>query len=113
MLFDITTPEYYTYDPAEVLFAIKHADYVLTDSFHGSVFSILFHKEFYVFTRNEGGLNMNSRIDTLLGKFNLKDRVYDGIVSRVSEQKWDEAENILDRERTKAKTYIQKALNMS
>lgn len=113
MLFDITTPEYYTYDPAEVLFAIKHAEYVLTDSFHGSVFSILFHKEFYVFTRNEGGLNMNSRIETLLGKINLKDRMYDGIASRVSERKWDEVENILDRERTKAKKYIQKALNMS
>ena len=56
---------------------------------------------------------MNSRIETLLGKFDLKDRVYDGIASHVSEQKWDEVENILDRERTKAKTYIQKALNMS
>ena len=111
MLFDITMPEYYTYDPAEVLFAIKNADYVLTDSFHGSVFSILFHKEFYVFARNEGGLNMNSRIETLLGKFNLKDRVFEGTPGEVADQKWYEIENILKNERDKTKTYIRNALN--
>lgn len=113
MLFDIMEPEYYVYDPAEVLYIIKHADCVLTDSFHGSVFSILFHKEFYVFSRNEGGLNMNSRIETLLEKFNLKDRVYDGKISLVSKQKWAAVENILESEKVKAKKYIQNALNMS
>ena len=112
MLFDITMPEYYTYDPAEVLFAIKHAEYVLTDSFHGSVFSILFHKDFYVFTRKEGGLNMNSRIETLLGKFNLKDRMLEKTPGEVADQKWYEVENILKNERDKTKTYIRNALNM-
>ena len=112
MLFDITMPEYYTYDPAEVLFAIKHADYVLTDSFHGSVFSILFHKEFYVFARNEGGLNMNSRMETLLGKFNLKDRVFNGMIGEIADQKWHEIEKILKNERNKTKKYIRNVFNI-
>lgn len=112
MLFDITTPEYYTYDPAEVLFAIKHADYVLTDSFHGSVFSILFHKEFYVFTRNEGGLNMNSRIETLLKKFDLKGRIFDRKEGEVSKRVWNRVENILSVEREKTKNYINQLLKV-
>lgn len=111
MLFDITTPMYYTLDPAEVLYAIKHADYVLTDSFHGSVFSILFHKNFYVFSRNEGAVSMNSRIETLLGKFNLEDRF---INSECSEDiQWGEIESILYKERIKTKKYIEKAMNIN
>lgn len=50
--------------PAEFLYLIDHANFVLTDSFHGSVFSIIFHTKFKVFKRT--GLEMNSRIETLL-----------------------------------------------
>lgn len=53
--------------PAEFLNLILHAEFVLTDSFHASVFSILFNKRFRVFGRSSGKDNMNSRIDTLLG----------------------------------------------
>ena len=111
ILFDITTPKYYTYDPAEVLYVIKHADYVLTDSFHGSVFSILFHKNFYVFTRNEGKVSLNSRIETLLEKFDLNSRLFDNRIEDVSPQQWDMIDTILDRERIRTKNYIQKAMD--
>lgn len=113
MLFDITTPKYYTFDPAEVLYAIKHADYVLTDSFHGSVFSILFHKNFYVFTRNEGKESMNSRIETLLDKFELSSRFFDNKIEDISSKHWDMIEKALDKERKRTKSYIQKAMNMN
>lgn len=53
--------------PSEFLNLILHAEYVLTDSFHASVFSILFNKRFRVFGRNSAGGNMNSRLETLLG----------------------------------------------
>ncbi len=113
MLFDITTPKYYTYDPAEVLYVIKHADYVLTDSFHGSVFSIIFHKNFYVFTRNEGEVSMNSRIETLLEKFGLNSRLFDDRIQEVSFQQWNMIDTILDRERIKTKSYIKKVMGMN
>lgn len=48
------------------------ARYVITDSFHGTVFSILFNKQFVVFSNAKRG---NSRFDSLLGMFNLKDRM--------------------------------------
>ncbi len=112
MLFDITTPEYYTFDPAEVLYTIQHAEYVLTDSFHGTVFSILFHKNFYVFTRNEGNINMNSRIETLLEKFQLEDRVFNEKNNIVSLKQWEKSDYILEKEREKARKYLYEALEI-
>ena len=50
--------------PSDFLSLIKNADYIITDSFHATVFSIIFHKQFYVFER-KGSSNMGSRIATL------------------------------------------------
>ena len=63
--------EYYT-DPSEFLWLIEHCELVMTDSFHGCVFSTIFRKPFRWFSRNEKNLaNMNSRMDTLFKKLNL------------------------------------------
>lgn len=48
------------------------ADFVLTDSFHGTVFSILFNKPFAVLVNKERGA---SRFYSLLGRFGLEDRI--------------------------------------
>lgn len=37
--------------PAEFLYLIHHAELILTNSFHASVFAILFHKRFITFKR--------------------------------------------------------------
>ena len=46
---------------------IKDAKYVFTDSFHGTVFSLLFHKQFFTFCRdsNKSKSSGNSRIYSL------------------------------------------------
>lgn len=56
----------------EWLTGIKYADYVVTDSFHGMVFSILFKKQFIVLANKERGV---SRFTSLLGKLDLMDRL--------------------------------------
>lgn len=71
-------PEYMAFGPAQVVDAIRRAKLVFVDSFHGAVFSILFHKQFVVFERSEEGRTMNSRLQTLLGRFGLEDRIYNG-----------------------------------
>lgn len=110
-LFDTAHPQYYTLDPAEVLFAIKNAKCVLTDSFHGTVFSILFRRDFLVFKRNEGGLSMNSRLDTLLKKFGFEDRTSTaGTIEPIDDAQWREVDAILSIEREKANRYIQGSL---
>lgn len=49
---------------------IKYADIILTDSFHGCVFSIIFKKRFIVKTNHSGG---NGRLRTLLKLLNIDD----------------------------------------
>lgn len=62
--------DYAPYDvgPREWINLVKNADYVCTDSFHGTVFSIIFNKIFYDFRRhkNSNKMSTNSRIDNLL-----------------------------------------------
>lgn len=52
--------------------AFAECDYVVTDSFHACVFSIIFHKQFTVIANKERGL---SRYQTLLKMFGLTDRM--------------------------------------
>ena len=54
--------------PREWISLIENAEYVCTDSFHGTVFSILFNKMFFDFRRhnNKSKVSTNSRIDSLL-----------------------------------------------
>lgn len=59
--------------PADFISLIKNAEYVITDSFHASVFSILYHKNFFAFQRG-GKIKMGSRIHTLLQMFGCTDR---------------------------------------
>lgn len=71
---EIENKPMYQSDPAEFVWLIANAKCVLTDSFHSTVFSILFHKPFCVFERQavEMGNDMGSRIDTLLTRFGLE-----------------------------------------
>ena len=59
------------FGPKEWLWYIKNADYIVTDSFHGCVFSILFGKKFFV----SMNANANSRLKNLLQEFGLEDRI--------------------------------------
>lgn len=63
--------------PREWLGLIENADYVLTDSFHCTLFSIRFHKQFNVLQRFKEGdkRGQNSRIHTLLQTANMQNRL--------------------------------------
>jgi len=59
------------------------AEYVITDSFHGMVFSIIFQKPFIAIANNKRG---RSRFTSLLGMFGLQNRLV---------ETWEEAEALL------------------
>lgn len=63
--------------PFEFLNLIKNASYVFTDSFHGSVFSILFEKQLFVFKRfsDKNKMSTNSRVINLLSRLGLSNRL--------------------------------------
>ncbi len=79
----------YDVGPEKFISFIKNATYVLTDSFHGTVFSILFRKQFVSFYRNEPSeaLSKNSRIDSLLGQLGIMNRLFfgDGNITQIAD----------------------------
>ncbi len=63
--------------PAEFVWLIHHAELVCTDSFHATVFSLLFHTPFLTYMRenfSNSSANMNSRIENLLALAQLEHR---------------------------------------
>ncbi len=58
--------------PNEFLWYFKNAEYVLTDSFHATAFSIIFNKKFIdVLPSNKTG----TRIESILNLFGIEDRI--------------------------------------
>jgi len=113
-LTDIEDENRYVADPAEFLDYINSSALVLTDSFHGVVFSILFEKPFIIFNRISNTPSMNSRIDTLLAKFNLDSRSWDNIRNADDLFKIDfsHVHEILEHERSRAIEYLKNAMNI-
>ena len=61
---------------------IRNAELILTDSFHGAVFSCIFEKPFYVLNRELIGKekSMNSRLETLFYELSIpQDRMIDSV----------------------------------
>ncbi|MBP1564500.1 MAG: polysaccharide pyruvyl transferase family protein [Oscillospiraceae bacterium] len=67
----------YDVDPADFVNLIRNASYVCTDSFHGTVFSIINHKQFFSFRRfvENTTMSTNSRLDSILEAVNQKNRI--------------------------------------
>ncbi len=101
-------------DAEDFVNLIRHAEYVLTDSFHGSVFSILHHKKFITFNRfGSESTSRNSRIDSLCELLGLNARRYIGnITTQVKcEIDYESVENKLHNLREASVGYLEKALD--
>ena len=57
-------------DPFEILGYVKNAKYVVTDTFHGTVFSIKYKKPFATLIRESN----KEKLSDLLRRFNLEER---------------------------------------
>lgn len=103
---------FYETGPSEFLYLEKHSFLICTDSFHSSVFSILYNRPFIVFDREDDNKSMGSRIDTLLSKFKLEDRRYTGSITDESLiHDYKNAYQILKEERKKSFQFLNKALD--
>ena len=111
-ILDKNNPFYQT-GPSEFLYLEKNAFLICTDSFHSSVFAILYNRPFLVFDREDNLAKMNSRIETLLKKFNLQDRKYKGTITKENlEHDYKEAYKILEEEKDKTMKFLKKALDI-
>lgn len=109
-LFDLNSPEWYSIGPDEFLYLIAHAELVLTDSFHGCVFSFIFAKPFLVYNRI-GTSDMMSRIYTFLDKFDLKRKlVGNGLKNDLLENDYTKGYEILEDEQQRLNDFLVKNL---
>ena len=106
-VYNVNYPQYYYTTPQEFLYCIEHAAYVFTNSFHGTVFSILFHKQFVVFSRNDIQARMNNRCITLLQKFQIQNHLNNISNEKINYRVIDE---LLKAEREKSLMYLQEEL---
>lgn len=62
--------------PFELLKLFKDADYVVTDTFHGSIFSMKFGRKFATFLRGDNPLGSNAnKVSFLLQQFGMESRI--------------------------------------
>lgn len=106
---------FYTCGPSEFLYLEKNAFLICTDSYHSSVFAIIFNRPFVIFDREEINVkNMSSRLETLISKFKLKNRKYNG--EKITEENinhdYSEAYRIIESERNKSRKFLEKALDI-
>lgn len=89
------------------------AEYVVTDSFHGTVFSIIFNKPFICIDNEQRGL---TRFKSLLKMFGLENQLIRSIDELTLEKikgniEFDRVNQIWDKEQKKAYLFLKNALN--
>lgn len=105
--------------PEDFVNWIRGAEYVLTDSFHGTAFSIINEKQFFTFYRKrKEATSRNSRIDNILDKLGLKDRlVLPGIehdyMCHVGQINYAMVSAVVDKERELSISFLEKALQFN
>ncbi len=97
--------------PREFIYMIRNASVVITDSFHGTAFSILFKKPFFSINRYKSSDNksMNSRISSILEDYGLMERLVevDTInMSQICDFNYNYLEDEIEKNRIAAQRYL-------
>ena len=114
-IIDKINKDYYTVRPDEFIWLINHSTLLFTDSFHGSVFSILFEKPFRCFSRKDTDESMSSRMDTLFEMFGIREWCIGDVnedIDHVLYKNYDGADKVLEEQREYAFNYLKNALNI-
>ena len=103
------SPEYYSISPADFVSVLKHAQLIITDSFHGCAFSIIFKKQFVVFRREGYTLDMFDRIKTLLELVGLTSQIKEDCTAsynEISDDMFLQVEIVLQEKRLEAERIL-------
>ena len=101
--------------PREFIWMIHHASIVVTDSYHATIFSLLFHKSFITFKRfdKNDSLNQNSRIIHLCEWFKINNMIVDSNTNEpLSIKSFDyfEFDSALNEKRIVSKLFLKEAI---
>ncbi len=101
---------FYASGPEDFIYLIKNAEFIVTNSFHATVFSIIYEKEFFSIPFK----NRTDRVTELLNKLNIKDRIivsyddYKKINKTINYNSVKETLNLLKKESLK---YLEDSLS--
>lgn len=117
MVVDITKTDEFKIGPAEFLYLLKNSEYNFLDSFHGTVFSIIFEKNFFTFSRPDqsGFGDMNSRFATLFSLTGLGERYvteFDKSIPFVEDIDFQKAKENIEMQKEFSMGYLKRALGI-
>lgn len=98
--------------PEEFISLFRNAEAILTNSFHGTAFSVIFEKEFYSFVNPSlaGESQLGSRITDLLNELGLSDRCIQGVLGDPHDLDPEEVRRKRTAFVNRSKAYLHKAL---
>lgn len=109
-VFKNNSESFYFNGPRDFLWYIKNAEMVITNSFHGTIFSILYEKPFYTYVVK----SMASRVTDLLEGLGLEDRIIRGY-KKLEDVNFEidfiEPHRILEEKRESSLEFLKKALD--
>lgn len=92
--------------PNEFLGMVKNAKIMITNSFHGTIFSLIFHKQLIIKIKTPGG-GANQRISDLLNDYGIDHSDHD-IIKHTDDKEldWIKIDNITEKKRKASLAYI-------
>lgn len=96
--------------PYEFIWLIKNAEFIITDSFHASVFSFIYDKEVYILRRARQ--DEDEKFEDLLRRYDMYERVVtnENEFRRISVASYSKGKECLNRDRLAAQEYLRIAL---
>lgn len=103
--------------PEEWLTKYRNAKYIITNTFHGTVFAIIFHKKFIVIKQKGEGAKQNGRVESLLKSLGLEERYYDeknDISTQINKYiTWELVDERMKLLRNDSYKYLEKIISLS
>ena len=92
----------------EFLSLVKHAEYVVTNSYHGMIFSVQFCRPFVIFSREQ----CDNKIEELLQLFGISDRILVTGRENFDEIDYDAVHERIENEREKSFAFLKMELGL-
>ena len=95
--------------PEKWLQQLRDAEYVVTNSFHATAFSVLFHKKFFTVVHGGKSQGINVRMNDFLKYVGLEDRIFSAVPETIdlNEIQFSEADKKIEALRQKSLDYLQ------
>ncbi|MER5061485.1 polysaccharide pyruvyl transferase family protein, partial [Providencia stuartii] len=102
--------EVITPHPFEVLSYIKNADYIITDTFHGTIFSLINNKKFGTIIRNTNSQKLSSLLKTMKKSERIIHSIESLDITLTKDITYDDTNKIILQERERSFEYLRNNL---